>query len=58
MSPNLSESSTTEDVEEIEKGTRGNGDQKDIDRYPSVMSIIIYYRNKNTLLSRSGIMDN
>jgi len=26
-SPNLSESSTSEDAEEIEKGTRGNGDQ-------------------------------
>jgi len=46
ISPNLSESSTLEDVEETEKGTVGNGDQEDIDRHPTVVSIIIYYMNK------------
>ena len=30
MDSSLSESSTTENVEEIERGTRGNGDQEDI----------------------------
>jgi len=56
ISQNLSESSTSGDVEEIKKGTRGNGDQEDIDRHPTVTSIIIYDMNKKTLLSRSGFI--
>jgi len=35
--PNSSESPTSEDVEEIEKGIRGNGDQEDIDRHSIVL---------------------
>jgi len=35
---NLSESSTSEDIEEIEKGTSGKGDQENIDRHPTLTS--------------------
>ena len=44
---NSSELLNLEDTEEIEKGTRGKGDQEDLDLYPTVMSMIIYYMNKN-----------
>ena len=43
MSSNSSESPTSEDVEEIEKGTRWNGDQEDIDRHPAVTSYFDQY---------------
>ena len=56
ISPYLSGSSTSEDSEETEKGTRGNGDQEDIDRHPTVISIIMYYMNKKTLLFRTGFI--
>ena len=56
ISPDLSGSSTSEDVEETKKGTKGNGYQEDIDRHPTVISIIIYYMNKKTLLFRTGFI--
>ena len=43
MSSNLSESFTSEDIEEIERGTKGNGDQEDINRRPAVTSYLDKY---------------
>ena len=43
MSSNLSESLTLEYLVEIEKGTKGNGDQEDIHRHPAVTSYLDKY---------------
>ena len=56
ISPDLPGSSTSEEAEETEKVTRGNGDQEDIDLHPTVISIIIYYMNKKTILFWMGFI--
>lgn len=56
ISFNPSESPTLDDVEQIEKGTRGRGDPEGIYQHPTVISIIMYYMNKKTLLSQSGFI--
>lgn len=38
ISPNLSESLTSEDIEEVERRTVGNGDQEDINWHPTLTS--------------------
>ena len=43
ISSNLSESLTSEDIEEIERGTNGNEDQDDIHRHLAVTSYLDKY---------------